>query len=77
RQRHHDAGQRRVDDRRNRLLAAVTVIGILQVAFQGLDFAFEMNAAKVGWAVALTLGAIALAYRAVRPSEGRPRRSSR
>ncbi|WP_106191003.1 hypothetical protein [Umezawaea tangerina] len=58
-----DARQRHVDGRRNKLLGAVTVIGVLQVAFQGLDFAFEMNAAKIGWAAALTSGAVVLATR--------------
>ncbi|GAB3879275.1 hypothetical protein GCM10029964_031370 [Kibdelosporangium lantanae] len=56
-----DAQQRRFDGWRNKLLAAVTVIGVLQVAFQVLDYFFDKDVGQLRWAVGMTLGAVLLA----------------
>ncbi|MEC3977435.1 hypothetical protein [Amycolatopsis sp. H20-H5] len=50
-----EAGRRRADDRRNKLLAAVAVIGVLQVVFQVLNYFFEKGLAKIEWAVGSTV----------------------
>ena len=55
------AQQHRIDGRRNELLAAVTIIGILQVAFQVLNYFFTSNFKELEWAAALTVIAVALA----------------
>jgi hypothetical protein len=49
------ARQQHADSRRNALLAAVAVIGLLQVAFEILDYAFDRDAAKIGWSVGLSV----------------------
>jgi hypothetical protein len=56
-----DAQQRRFDGWRNKLLAAVTVIGILQVAFQMLDYFFDNDAGQLRWAIGMTMAAVLLA----------------
>ncbi|MEU7787856.1 hypothetical protein [Amycolatopsis sp. NPDC049159] len=55
------ARQQRADSLRNKLLGAVAVIGILQVAFEGLNYSFEGNPGKIAWAIGLFLGAALLA----------------
>ncbi|HEX7305156.1 hypothetical protein, partial [Lentzea sp.] len=62
-----EARQRRVDGSRNKLLAAVTVVGVLQVAFALLDYFFEKQAAQVEWAVMLTTIAVLLASTLIWP----------
>jgi hypothetical protein len=61
-----DAQQRHDDRRRNDFLGAVTVIGVLQVAFDLLDYLFEKDVGQIGWAAGLTLVAILFASRMVR-----------
>ncbi|RLK58498.1 hypothetical protein [Actinokineospora cianjurensis] len=66
----HSAQKRTVDDKRNRLLGIVTVVGILQVAFQVLDYFFEdrLDATKLEYAFGMIAAALVIAVVYFRPA---------
>ncbi|GLW90587.1 hypothetical protein [Actinokineospora globicatena] len=62
-----NARAQRSDARRSRMLAAVAVIGVLQVAFDVLEIVFEKNATRVWWASGFTAAALVAALAIVWP----------
>lgn len=60
-QRTIDDHRNKQDDHRNRLLAVVAVVGLLQVGFQILDYFFDPDPTKIIWAGGLTMTTIILA----------------